>query len=204
MHRAPQRRRGRRGDQGYWFRMTPEPGLARRPTRPRPCSLCSPKHFVLRGHWGGGPSACEPVGDRPPMSVTGLGPWYGLARPASWSTGSSKWFPGPAKQHDPGDHCRSQGNPSRTVSPGPSRPWGGGHPHARMRKGRPPMDAKHEVLRRAQRAGPGPCGSAPKPWLRGHAKPVALISSATSAPLRRSVPDQFLDAAETIGSADHH
>jgi len=59
------------------------------------------------------------------------------------------------------------------------------------------MDAKHAVLRPAQRAGPGRHGSARKPWFRGDARPAALIFSVTSAPLWTSVPDQFLNAAAT-------
>ena len=37
----------------------------------------------------------------------------------------------------------------------------------------PRAQARHAVLRPAQRAGPGRCGSARKPWLRGKAKPLS-------------------------------
>ena len=59
----------------------------------------------------------------------------------------------------------------------------------------PPMDAKHVVLRRAQRAGPGRNGSPLKPWLRGDAKAAALFFSVSSVPLCFSVSDQFLNPA---------
>ena len=60
-------------------------------------SACAPTHGAqallatlaeaLRASrpWGGGPSACEPVGDRPPMAVTGLGSRFGLVHPGSCS-----------------------------------------------------------------------------------------------------------------------
>jgi hypothetical protein len=73
------------------------------------------------------------------------------------------------------------------------------------------MDAKHEVLRPAKRAGPGRYGTALNPWLRGDAKIAALISSVPSVPLWGSVLDQFAQSAgkDWISrvpriSGDHH
>jgi len=108
----------------------------------------------------------------------GFPPWFA---PPYWGADNAERFPDPGQRHGPGGRRRSQGRQGQSDSPGPRHGRGGAVTH-RLACGRAaPMAAEHAVLRPAKRVGPGRCGSARKPWLRGDAKAAALISPVSSA-----------------------
>ena len=193
-HRAPQRHRGHRGDHGGGLRIA----LGQRPWAPT-----HPAQALLAA-----------------LAVTSLGSRSGMTHPdafrcrhvpltvTDWETIQLRLPFRRAEQpmaKIPGKivaACARWSNPYREPRPVTANGWAASH---RLACGWRSIHWTRSTQCFGERSeqGLGGMGRRPRPLPQSNAKASAVISSVTPVPLRRSVPDQFLnvDADYPIGSS---